>query len=196
MFKRDHFNINGWRSRGYLPHFDLDSIPQMVTFHLADSIPTALMRRWQEELQILPRKEAELERRKKIEAYLDIGHGEAWLSNPRVAQMVENALLFFDADRYIMHAWVVMPNHVHTLFTPISPYTLDQILFSWKSFTSKQANRILDRSGTFWFREYYDRFIRNDEHYANAIAYIEYNPVKANLCRYPEDWPYSSARLR
>jgi hypothetical protein len=67
------------------------------------------------------------------------------------------------------------------------------VLHSWKSFTAQQANKLLGRQGEFWAREYFDRFIRNEQHLAQAIAYIEQNPVKAGLVDNPEAWPYSSA---
>jgi REP element-mobilizing transposase RayT len=65
-----------------------------------------------------------------------------------------------------------------------------------KSYTSQQANRILGRQGPFWHPDYSDRYIRNQEHYQDEVAYIENNPMKAGLCARPEDWPWSSARRR
>ena len=62
-----------------------------------------------------------------------------------------------------------------------------------KSFTAKKANAILKREGLFWAPEYFDRAIRDDQHYANALRYIEMNPVVAGLCRVPEEWRYGSA---
>jgi putative DNA methylase len=183
----------GWYSRGYLPHFDGGEIPQFLTFRLADAIPQVLLRQWQEELSLLEKAKAEMERRKRIEAYLDKGYGEAWLRDPELASMVQNALLFFDGQRYFLHAWVVMPNHVHALFTPIKSYTLAKITHSWKSFTSDQANKYLGRMGQFWWPESYDRFIRDENHYATTIAYIENNPYKAGLCSDPTEYPFSSA---
>ena len=47
--------------------------------------------------------------------------------------------------------------------------------------------------GALWFREYHDRYIRDDDHYQNAKAYIRMNPVKAGLCKDPSDWEFSSA---
>ncbi|HEV2425529.1 MAG TPA: transposase [Terriglobia bacterium] len=110
-----------------------------------------------------------------------------------MARLVENALFFFDAARYHLHAWVVMPNHVHVLFTPEVGYTLSVILHSWKSFTASQANRLLGRYGRFWQEEYFDRYIRNQKHYLIVIDYIESNPVTAGLSGRKEDWPFSSA---
>ena len=186
----------GWYSRGYLPHFDGGSLPQMVTFRLADSLPKEVLERWQNELATLPAARASLERRQRIERYLDSGAGQCWLWRPEIAATVENALLHFDGQRHRLHAWVVMPNHVHALFTPLQGRGLSEIVHSWKSYTSNQANRLLGRSGEFWQPEYHDRFIRDEAHFAQAVEYIETNPVKAGLCSRPEDWAFGSARLR
>jgi REP element-mobilizing transposase RayT len=72
--------------------------------------------------------------------------------------------------------------------------SLSGIIHSWKSFTSKRGNAILGRQGAFWFREYYDRKIRDEEHFKNAVVYIHNNPVKARLCGVSTDWRFSSAR--
>lgn len=110
--------------------------------------------------------------------------------------MVEKALLFHDVRKYKLSAWVVMRNHVHILATPAAGYGLAKIMHSIKSFTSNEANKMLDRARRFWQKEYFDRFIRNPTQFASTVAYIDNNPFKANLCDRPEDWPFSSARLR
>jgi REP element-mobilizing transposase RayT len=110
--------------------------------------------------------------------------------------MVEDALLHFDGERYRIHAWVIMPNHVHVLFTPYGAFMLEDILHSWKSFTAKKANRLLEMVGKFWQEEYFDRFIRDELHFSRALEYIEFNPVKAGLCLKSIDWRFTSARYR
>jgi REP element-mobilizing transposase RayT len=187
----------GWHSRGYLPHFDGGEwLPQSVTFRLADSVPPAVIEQWTDELTLRPTAEREAELRKLVESFLDTGDGACQLGDPRIGSLVETALLYFDGERYRMHAWAVMPNYVHALLTPARGRTLSDIVGSWKSFTSKEANRVLGRTGQFWREEYFDRFIRNCEHYINAFNYIENNPVKAGLCAQPSDWPFGSARRR
>jgi putative DNA methylase len=182
-----------WHSRGYLPHWEAGEVPQSIIFRLADSLPASILERWREELKNLSEEECAVERRARIEVALDRGRGEALLSHPRVAKLTQDALLHFDAVRYRLHAWVVMPNHVHVLVTPLDDWTLSVIVHSWKSFTAKKANALLGREGAFWAAEYFDRAIRDDEHYAKAVSYIEGNPVKAGLCRRAEEWLYSSA---
>lgn len=89
-----------------------------------------------------------------------------------------------------------MPNHVHALFTPLASYEVSSIVGDWKSVTSHRCNKVLGLTGRLWHKEYFDRYIRNERHYQNAVAYIENNPVKAGLCAKSEDWQWSSAYSR
>ena len=140
----------------------------------------------------MPDQAATLERRKRIEAALDQGHGASSLADDRVADVVERALLHFDGERYRLHAWSIMPNHVHVIATPVGDHQLSEIVHSWKSFTATKINTLLGRRGALWAREYFDRAIRDDRHYLNAVSYVSMNPVKANLCARAEDWRFSS----
>ena len=110
--------------------------------------------------------------------------------------MVEDALLHFDGQRYGLLEWCVMPNHVHVLAQTCVGFQLDKVIHSWKSFTAKAANRVLDRKGEFWMLDYFDRFIRDETHLAATIAYIRENPVSAGLVERAEDWRFSSAYAR
>jgi REP element-mobilizing transposase RayT len=191
--RQDAGGPRGWHSRGYLPHCDGGDIVQMVTFRLADSFPRKLLVEWQDELAHLSEEDATAERRRRIEAHLDKGTGAAWLRDARVARLVQEALLYFDGNRYRLHAWVIMPNHVHVLLTPVRDHSLSSIVQSWKSYTAVRANRLLQRQGAFWHRDYFDRYIRDDRHFAAAVTYVEANPVRAGLCASSEEWVFSSA---
>ena len=183
--------FRGWNERGYLPHRDEPGLTQFVTFRLQDSFPESLRSEWEHLLQI----EDDRDRRDQLEAYLDLGRGESQLRQLRIGKLVEDALTFFHGQRYELRAWVVMPNHVHVLIkvgaTPIS-----RIVEDWKKFTAKEANKLLGRKGAFWQADYWDTFMRSAEHEATNRRYIENNPTKAFLVRDPEEWPWSSARLR
>lgn len=89
-----------------------------------------------------------------------------------------------------------MPNHVHVLFTPQDEWDMSQIAHTWKSFTANECNSVLKRRGQFWQPELYDRYIRDERHFANAVDYIQNNPVKAGLCSSAEEWLWSSAGLK
>ncbi len=186
----------GWHSRGYLPHFDGNEVSQFITCRLWDSVPSAVLARWTRELDLANSKNDKIALQRRIERYLDQGYGEALLGDYRVAQMVEDDLLSFDGTAFRLSAWVVMPNHIHFLGTRFETANLAGIMQSFKSLTSHKANKFLSRRGHFWMADYYDRYIRNADHFVNSIRYIENNPVKAGLCKRPEDWPFSSARWR
>jgi putative DNA methylase len=189
-----------WHSRGYVPHFDQPGMVQTIGFRLHDSVPRSLIDQWKEELHwrvALPSEDPiSVEYRRRIAHYEDRGYGECWLARPDVAHLVEDALLHFDDERYRVLAWCIMPNHVHVVVTVIDGYPLDQVIQSWKSFTAKEANRLLARSGTFWMPDYYDRYIRHENHLATAMAYVENNPVTAGLVSKASEWGFSSARMR
>jgi len=189
-----------WHSRGYLPHFESSDVTQHVTFHLADSFPQTVLLRLEAELKTLPTEKRDVERRKRIDAWIDAGHGSCALRKPAIAGMVQGSLLAFDSQRYRLLAWVVMPNHVHVLFQPMNGWTVAKIVAAWKKFT---ARKICDDrrdsvegpnpNAPVWHREYWDRYIRDQTHLAQVLEYIHLNPVKAGLAITPESWRWSSA---
>ena len=191
MEKRSKFDVDDWHNRGYLPHFEGGAIPQFITFRLADSLPRSVFRTLK--FQLDTRQITESEYAYTLDLYLDRSRGECLLKDRRIAMIVRDSLAFLAESRFELHAWVIMPNHVHLLITPLGGNSLTGIMHSLKSFTAHKANKVLCRSGSFWSKEYFDRFIRNAEHFAKTMRYIEMNPVKAGLCETPEEWEFSSA---
>jgi REP element-mobilizing transposase RayT len=112
------------------------------------------------------------------------------LRDPKNAEIVEAALRH-GAGRY-----VIMPNHVHALITQHEAARLADIVHRWKGWSAKQINRLTGRSGQFWKRDYFDRFIRDETHFHAALAYIEQNPVVAGLFIAAADWRFGSAWRR
>ncbi len=203
--------VSGLHFRGKLPHLKRAGAVYFVTFRLADSLPAHEVARLKHERQVIleqaraaksPLTWHEEEQLlawycDKVEALLDAGHGACWLSQPAIANVVAGALNHFDGERYELRAWVVMPNHVHAVVWPLPGHTLSDILHSWKSFTSSQANKLLRRTGQeFWQTESFDHWIRDDAEHARLVAYVENNPVKARFCKAPEAWKWSSAKGR
>ena len=132
----------------------------------------------------------------RIERELDLGLGACWLGRSEIAALVETALLHFDGQRYRTLAWRLMPNHVHVVVEMMDSQSLSDIVASWKSFTAHKANALLERNGRFWHADYFDRFMRNEEHLNQTIEYVEQNPVKAGMAARASDWAWSSARFR
>ena len=185
-------DAKGWYSRRYIPHFDTVDAVQMFTFRLADSIPAAKLTEW----KMLLANQGNPEIWDRVEKYLDAGFGSCVLGKPEMAKIVEDALLYFDGERYRLLAWVVMPNHVHLLSESIAGHSNSAVTHSWKSFTSHEINKATEGSGPIWQQEVFDRFTRSEEHLQFNIRYIHENPVKAGLVERAEDWPFSSARRR
>lgn len=170
----------GWRSGGYLPHCDEAGLVQHIVFGLADAVPK----------RSRPPSVFHADR------LLDTGYGSCLLGNAACAEIVERTLMHFDAERYRLLAWCVMPNHVHVVAEELPGFPLGNIVQGWKSSSAHKINEALGRRGRVWRREYFDRFMRGDDHLSTAIAYVEENPVKAGFANTRAEWPWSSARRR
>lgn len=192
----------GWKSRGYLPHFESPEKIQHVTFHLGDSLPREVVKRLRDEVCNLPLKKQTVELRKRMEAWVDAGHGSCLLQQPVIADLVQNTLHFHNNMRYRLFAWVIMPNHVHVLFQTMNGWPMATIVASWKKHTAMKIMAILRPDNAIkgalekpvWHREYWDRFIRDEQHFHQVVEYIHQNPVKAGLVPTPDCWNWSSAK--
>lgn len=189
-----------WHARN-LPHRDKEGLIQFITFRLGDSLPQEIIQQIESELKTIADKDKKVEKRKKYEKWLDNGYGCCALANPVMAQVMQNALQHHDGDRYNLLAWSIMPNHVHVLIKANS--SLSKIIQSWKSFTGKWAlanNKkynlgIPKDAEAFWMPEYFDRFIRDEDHFNNAIKYILENPKKANLPVVSTAWRFTDCMI-
>jgi putative transposase len=118
--------------------------------------------------------------------------GTFYLRQPELAQMVMDAI-HYNANilkHYELHAFVVMPNHMHLLVTPGVP--LPKLTRSLKGITAKRANAYLGLTGRFWQDETYDHTARNSREFENIRNYIEENPVRAGLVREAGEFRWSS----
>ncbi len=166
---------------------------QFITYRLADSTPSALLAQIEAEIETFPPERMHAERRRKIESLLDKGHGSGILREPRAASCVIENWRHFAGQRYDLIAWVVMPTHVHVMIRPMAGESLPYIVQSWKSYTGRYLKSLFPQACAdvqFWAREYWDRYIRDERHFHNAIEYIQLNPVNAGLAAKASDWPY------
>lgn len=177
------------RWRGDLPHIFKPGCSYFKTFCLADAIPQRLARR--QRLESLDDPDAVAG---SFEPH--VSQGSCMLKHRALGSMVEDALLFFQGQRYDLFAWVVMPNHAHAVVAPYEEDLVSDVLHSWKSYTSHQINKMLRKKGSVWEGESFDHLIRDEQAFSRFIDYVERNPVTAGLCHNPEDWPFSSARFR
>ena len=87
----------------------------------------------------------------------------------------------FDGTRINIVSFVVMPNHVHGLFAPMHEWPLEKIVHSWKRQSAVRINWLTNSTGALWQRDYFDRLVRNEQHFARCVRYIRSNPEKARL---------------
>jgi len=176
-----------------LPHWDQQSGTFFITYRLVDSIPRERLESYQ-----LERKQwdevhgprpwsLEIERSfhrqftRRFERWLDHGDGECLLRDPEHAAIVAEALAHFEGERSRLHAWVIMPNHVHVLVSLVGDTALADLLRTWKGFTARRINERRGRAGSIWQKSYFDRLVRDWEHFARCARYIRNNPTNAHL---------------
>ena len=185
------------RRGAYFPHWTREGAWYAVTFRLWDSLPQQAIESWLFERENIVKTAEQMKRplskheedrlrhlySEKVERFLDAGYGSCYMKEERIAKEVSNALQHFEGRRYNLAAWCVMTNHVHAVVqpfagiantggTPVPLTELPEILHSWKSFTAKEANKLLGRSGEFWQAEYYDHLIRNEADFSHAVRYV------------------------
>ena len=176
-----------------LPHWIPEGAPIFLTWRLFGSLPTSLQ--GTARIGCATTASSSGRKFKEIDSILDkTTSGPFWLRDSQVARCVTDAILFGSEklNFYALHAFVVMPNHVHLLITP-------KVLFSratngLKGVTARDANAIFHRTGQhFWQDESFDHWVRNPAQFDRIRAYIESNPVSAGLTTNPQTWPWSSA---
>ncbi len=146
----------------------------------------------------------------------DAKDGPMWLGESEIRQIVADKLLEDDGKKYRLDAFSIMSNHVHVVFKPnisetnliedksskrpkfvSEEATLAEIMQSLKGVTARKANIALKRSGSFWEKESYDHYIRDDAEFYRIVKYTLNNPVKAKLVNHWKDWEgnYLAERL-
>ncbi len=180
------------RTRRNLPHWEQPGATYFITFRLGDAVPMELQEEWREEFRIWLKHHPEpwdakiaFEYQRRFvqdwEAWLDQGTGRCLLREPATREIVHECLRHFAGERYLLDAFVIMPNHVHVLMQPAGKFSLAEILHTWKSYTAKAINRSLGESGAVWQAESFDRMVRDDAELERYRAYIAANPAKAKL---------------
>lgn len=163
-----------------LPHRQQGEVMQFVTFRLGDAMPGGKLSIWKQERDIWlahhPKPWDETTTKKyhrrftdQLEHWLDQGSGSCLFKATAYRDLLQEVLMHDHELRVNHHAWVIMPNHVHLLFTPMTP--LPQLMKSWKGVSARKFGQ-----GSIWQRNYRDTLIRDASHFANAVRYIRRNP--------------------
>ena len=142
---------------------------------------------------------------RQMEHWLHRSQAVAHMRDPAVADRVVEALESRAVDgTWTLFSYVVMPNHIHAFLrlgrdqmgssdvepgaTADSTLTLGGVMHDFKSWTARQANKLLGRTGEFWQREWFDHWSRSLEQDAGIERYIRANPVKAGLVAEACEW--------
>lgn len=152
----------------HLPHVDIIGYYQFITFRTFDSTDDFLKRL---SLQDKPNNKKQLE----IDNYLDFSQKGAYLNDDILIAMNE-FLKNKNNDLYDLIAFAIMPNHIHILIKPLDKLSL--VIQSIKGSSAKMINDILKQRGKFWANDYYDKTIRDENHFNTVYNYIKNNPLK------------------
>jgi putative transposase len=116
---------------------------------------------------------------------------------PEVAQILITAILHYrDAKAYLLHEFVVMPNHLHLLLTPGPTTSLEKALQLIKGGSSFQISKQRGHNMEIWQEGFHDWTIRDLDDCQAKAEYIRMNPVRARLVEKPEEWPFFSATAK
>lgn len=124
---------------------------------------------------------------------------KTWQRRPMFAKpepariLVEQLLDCRERGFYKLHAFVVMPEHIHALLTPGENTTLEKAMQMIKGGSAYRMGKELNYKLPVWQAGYHDRWIRDAEEYETRRRYIELNPVTARLVERAEDYALSSA---
>ena len=107
------------------------------------------------------------------------------------AGLIIDTLYHYRGSAYLLHEFVVMPEHIHLLITPV--VSLEKAVQFIKGGFSYRAKKELGSNLEVWQTGFSDHRIRNTNDYAQHVRYIRENPVRKGIVLRAEDYPYSSA---
>ncbi len=117
-----------------------------------------------------------------------------WRLPEAARDLVVDACLHIDGEKCTLHGFVVMPDHVHLVLTPLAdddgPISLPEIFQKVKSESAHRINRLLRRKGRVWQDESFDHVLRRDEGIDAKLEYIRLNPVRATLVQQPGEYKW------
>lgn len=189
--------------RRKLPHIQPDNAVYFVTFNLKGALPKPIVAALSEQQKSVVQntqisKSAKLKAAKnyfeEINDLLENSlNGSHVLKEPKVANVVAESIHYLDGTDFKLICFCIMSNHVHFIAYKLQK-PLHKIMQSLKSYTARECNKVLNRQGGFWQREYFDRMIldRNDLH--KKIQYVLNNPVKTGLVNNWQAYTYNYCR--
>lgn len=115
----------------------------------------------------------------------------------RIAEiLIQTIARYRDRGDYLLHEFVVMPNHLHILITPSSTTSLEKAIQLIKGGSSYEIHKQCERKMQIWQEGFHDWTIRDTNDWQSKVVYIRMNPVRAKLVERLEQWPFSSANCQ
>lgn len=181
--------------RRNLPHLHYNEGDYFITFRLKDSLPSSEVQKLKEDLENSPEELSIKEKRlfKRYDELLDSkGFGSMTIIEEAITNIIKEILYKYDGLYYELICYCIMPNHIHLVFSIISKEkSLSEIMKMIKGASSILINKYLNRTGSLWQAESFDRIIRNDVEMYNIVKYVLLNPVKANLVSDWKNWEHT-----
>jgi putative transposase len=113
---------------------------------------------------------------------------------PPVCEIVIETLFHYrNKQNYFLHAFVLMPDHIHLILTPGPEISLERAVQFVKGGSARRINQTLNYRLPVWQRGYTDHRIRDAQDYENHVRYIHTNPVKAGLVLSAREYRWCSA---
>ena len=181
--------------RRNLPHLHYNEGDYFITFRLKDSLPISEIKLLKSELENssddLTVKEKKLF--KKYDELLDSQKfGTINVIEKNIIKIIKEIIHWHEKIYYDLICYCIMPNHIHLVFTIISKEkSLSEIMKMIKGTSSVMINKYLNRTGSLWQAESFDRLIRDDTEMYNIVKYVLLNPVKANLVSDWKNWEHT-----
>ena len=110
--------------------------------------------------------------------------------NERWAKLLIDTLYRYRGTAYLLHEFVIMPDHIHVLLTPLT--SLEKAVQFIKGGFSYRVKKELDSNMEIWQKGFSDHRIRDASDYQIHVSYIRQNPVQRHLCVRAEEFTYSS----
>jgi putative transposase len=107
------------------------------------------------------------------------------------ARLLIDTLYHYRGSAYLLHEFVVMPDHIHVLLTPKT--SLEKAMQFIKGGFSYRAKKEMGSNMEIWQKGFSDHRIRDPGDYSRHVSYVRENPVRKHLCDQAEEFPYSSA---
>jgi len=109
--------------------------------------------------------------------------GKDFLIQDKTQEVIRTAALHYHGQRWWIHLWLVMPDHIHALLSFPQEEGMVKVMGDWKRFAARST-------GIEWQKGFFDHRLRKDESFEGKAHYIRMNPVRKELVQNPDDWPH------